>query len=312
MSKLKGYRHRRYAQSFTERFKIERLKHSGGWMLKHSIGDTGQFDGTGCYPFFSCEDWLGLPEDLELLRCEQSVVSLSLVVDPLNRPEDSGNFEFFNHSARAFKKHFLVDIASDPLSSIAKNHQRNAVKALRKMEIVFAHDTTDLGARWIELYGILIKRHKITGIAAFSDNALLRQLSVPGLVAAYAMHEGEMIGICLWMTEGGNAWYHLAAYSDTGYQLGASFAIFYSAIQFFQTQGIQTINLGGGAGVTGKREDGLTRFKRGWSNREEDAYFCSHVVDQALYKTLSARSKVNESEFFPAYRNSDFSFKDFP
>ncbi len=302
MNVSRAYSHKIYALSFEEKFSARALPNAGVWLLERKIENTELFDLISVYPFSLCNNWQAFGDDLDKLRNGDKPVSLAMVIDPLNRPDTVLLQSLFNHTAKPFKQHFLIDFSTDPLASIASHHRRNARKAFKKLEIEFCRQPLEHADDWVRLYGELIRRHDIHGIAAFSDSMLRKQLQTPGLEMARAVHNNRTVGICLWMRDHRHAWYHLAAYSSLGYELGASFAIFHESIRRFERKDVEILNLGGGAGTTAK-EDGLTRFKRGWSNKEDSAWFCGHVLDPGSYDALTERTGTSQSDFFPAYRS---------
>ena len=91
------------------------------------------------------------------------------------------------------------------------------------------------------------------------------ELLAPGIVVLRARHGGETVGANLWYQQGEIAYYHLGAYAVAGYELRASFALFARALELFAERGLAWASLGAGAGGTSNPDDGLTRFKRGWS-----------------------------------------------
>ena len=293
-----GYLHASYAASFDGDCRPLELAVAGGWLVRRPIEGAGLFDATGPYPLFRCRHWPGLEDDLRRLEKERSIVSASLVVDPLSLPEGDLLARIFNHVAFPFKTHYLIDLERP--TRISSNHRRNISKALRSVDVEYCGDPATRQQEWVDLYSRLVERHRITGAAAFSHHTLAAQLRVPGLHLFRAVRRGETVGICLWLREGECCWYHLAAYSDAGYRAGASFALFEHAIGLFRETGARVLNLGGGAGSVAT-EDGLTRFKQGWANLTARAWFCGHVVDRSSYNQLMAETK-SASGLFPPYR----------
>ena len=110
----------------------------------------------------------------------------------------------------------------------------------------------------------------------------------------------------IWYVDREVAYYHLGAYSEDGYKMRASFALFWSAIELFSTRGLRWLNLGAGAGVENSGTDGLTRFKRGWSTGTRTAYFCGRILDQASYASILEAAGAPSTGYFPAYRNGEF------
>src|SRR5262249_35033090 len=137
---------------------------------------------------------------------------------------------------------------------------------------------------WTTLYETLVDRHHIKGIAAFSKESFARQFAVPGLVAFRAQHDGITVGMLLWFEQDNRAYYHLGAYSDTGYDLGASFALFEYSIEYFSQSGMKWLSLGAGAGTAANADSGLSRFKAGWSNGTRTAYLCGRIFDRSKYQ----------------------------
>ena len=159
---------------------------------------------------------------------------------------------------------------------------------------------------WTRLYGNLIERHAIKGLVAFSRNSFAGQFRVPGMVAFRAVSNGETVGMLLWYIQNKIGYYHLGAYSPRGYELGASFALFWVAMRHFAESGLQWLNIGAGAGSQSDGQDGLTRFKRGWSTGVRTAYFCGRILDRQKYQEITQAKQIPATDFFPAYRLGEF------
>jgi hypothetical protein len=200
----------------------------------------------------------------------------------------------------AYKEHFVTDLSA-PLEDVARgNHRRNVRKALDAIEVREATRDANLLDEWQRLYANLVERHSITGIARFSRASFERQMAVPGFVAFAALDGQETCGMTLWYTRGDVAYYHLGAYSDRGYELGASFGLFWTALSQFKSHGIRWAALGAGAGTVAA-ESGLTRFKRAWATHTRPAYFCGRILQPSAYQRL-AGAAATRTGFFPAYR----------
>ena len=298
-----GYRHHAYAASLTEFGTPRWLPAAEGWILERPIRSTGATDAMGCYPLFACGRWDALADDIKDLR--STLVSLLVVCDPFGAHDavrSSGCFDVM----RPFKEHFVVDLSQAPESFASPHHRRNVKKAERQLEMEWCPDPTLHAAEWIALYEGLIARHQITGIARFSPRALTEQLQVPGLVMARAVHRGATAGIVLWYLDGDVAYYHLGAYNDDGYELGAAFLLFDRAIRHFRHQA-RWLSLGAGAGADGHGSDGLTRFKRGWATGTRTAWLGGCVLDRKRYDELAMKTGTESAAYFPAYRAGEFS-----
>jgi hypothetical protein len=90
----------------------------------------------------------------------------------------------------------------------------------------------------------------------------------------------------------------LAAYSDVGYQLKASYALFWHALEWLAER-VSLVSLGGAAGISVETQDGLARFKQGWATETRLAYLCGRVLHPERYAALAPSQPT---DFFPAYR----------
>ena len=300
---MTGYLHEAYAASLAEFGEPRTLPRSGGRVLIRAVPGTPHRDGLGCYPVFACADWEGLEADLEELGSD--LLCVSLVTDPFGA---FGGLEFlrrcFRDVARPFKNHFVVDLARDPGALVAARHRRQVRRGLRAVTVEVSADPLRFADEWLALYTVLVARHRIRGIPAFSPRALVAQLTVPGLTMLRAAHEEVCVGMTLWYTQGEVAYYHLGAYSPAGYGLRASFALFWFALEHFAGRGLRWLSLGAGAGVEGAALDGLSEFKRGWASGTRPVYFCGRIFDRAAYAEMTREGP--DTGYFPAYRRGEF------
>ncbi len=299
---MTGYGSEEYAWSLAEFGRPRRLERSGGWILARAIpGRAEDVDAMGCYPLFACPGWSALAADLAEVR---DLVSLVLVADPFG-PLDPGAF---NRGAVPFKDHHVVELGPAVDRIASAHHRRNARKALDRLTIDRIDDPAGSLDAWHRLYRILVDRHGIRGISAFSRASFARQLAAPGLVAFRADAGGQTVGMLLWFVHGEVAYYHLGAYDEAGYALNASFALFWRAIEWFTARGdVRWLDLGAGAGLgEGGSPGGLDRFKAGWSTGTRPAHLCRHVFRPDRYDALARESGHPGSGYFPAYRAGEF------
>lgn len=297
-----GYLHRGYAHALSEFGTPAFLPNSGGWFLKRHIANSPWVDGMGCYPLFTCQDWSGLKVDL----AELNLVSFAAVLDPFATVDQPFLADCFPDVAFVFKQHFVTDLRQSPKTFVAAHHLRNVKKASAAVSVERCGDPLSSLQDWHRLYSFLIERHGIRGISAFSKTSFAQQLQVPGMIAFQAVRQGEVVGMLLWYVQQGVAYYHLGAYSDQGYELRSSFALFWHAIEYFAANGTRWLCLGAGAGASADATDGLTLFKRGWSTGTRPAYFCGKVFDREKYAALIQARNVPETKYFPAYRKGEF------
>ena len=298
-----GYLHRGYAESFQEQGDALALTHAGGWLLRRPVPGTTHHDAMGPYPLLCCHDWSRLRQDLDTYR--DQLVAFSAVTDPLGELPSAEFKHAFSRFA-PFKEHYIVDLEVPSAQRTHKHHRRNIKRADKHLRIEVVSRPVELLDDWVALYDVLIERHAIRGIPAFSKAIFRRQLAVPGILALRASRETETVGIALWYRSETAAYYHLAAYNEAGYRAGASFALFAEAFDQLQAAGVRWVNLGAGAGTHADGNDGLTRFKAGWATETRPAWFCAEILNPDLYQRLVTERGAAAGDYFPAYRGDDF------
>jgi hypothetical protein len=299
-----GYLHSDYAASLRFFGHPWALKQSGGWLLRRPIEGTAFFDAMGCYPLFTCRNWDDLHRDLSTLPPEW--VSVSVVSDPLAIIKEEQIKKIFPDICYPYKEHLLIDLSQPYRSCIDSHHRRYARWSLKRVKVELCPSPAAHIDTWFRLYSNLSEKHAIRGIAKFSRTSFLQQLSLPGAVLFKADIDKETVGMLFWYHMGDNAYYHLGASNTRGYKERASFALFWESIEHFSRQGLHWLNLGAGAGWRETRQDGLTRFKRGWSNTSRPVYFCGKIINRREYQRLDQRRTLDTSGFFPSYRFSEW------
>ena len=300
---LTGYMHPGYADSLAEFGTPRELPHSGGWLQERKIPGSESRDAMGCYPLFACRDWSGLSMDLDDLQGQ--LVSVALVADPFGTYDKVMLDKCFD-TVIAFKEHFVADLSESAEAIVSRHHRYNARKALGDVSVQVCQEPLELLDEWVSLYRTLTEKHGVSGIRAFSRRAFAKQLEVPGMVALRAERQGAAVAANLFYIQGGTVYDHLTASSPEGYRLRASYALKWCAIQYFMGKA-RWIDWGGGAGAAVDSSDGLTMFKRGWANQTRPAYFCGRILNKMKYSELVKARKLENSHYFPAYRDGEFS-----
>jgi hypothetical protein len=299
---LTGYLHPMYAESFSE-FGLPRLMPgSGGWILERSIPGYEERDAMGCYPIFVCRDWCRLYDDLAGVG--NDLVSLAIVTDPFGSYTLADLQACFT-TVVPFKDHHVIDLSQSSHAQISKHHRYYAKKSLEKVGVETCVIPEQFLDDWVDLYGELIQRHHLKGIQAFSRKAFERQLRVPGLVILRAAYEGKTVGAHLWYLHGDVAYSHLAAFNSTGYELMASYALYWSALDCLAGRA-RWLDLGAGAGTKNDASDGLAQFKRGWAKDTRRVHFCGRILNLERYETIAAENGMSATDYFPAYRAGEF------
>jgi hypothetical protein len=297
-----GYAHRDYAFSLRQFGTPRELMQSKGWVLERAIAGTTLKDAMGSYPLFACLNWSQLQADLKDIH---DLVSLALVTDPFGEYDAAYLRQCFD-MATPYKEHYVIDLEQPIKEYVSPHHARYAKKAMGSVTVAKSDAPQALLDDWSRLYDTLIQRHGIKGISAFSKESFAQQLSTPGIGAFSATCDGEVVGMLLWYTQGQVAYYHLGAYSERGYELRASFALFWFVIEYFAGIGLRWLDLGAGAGVHSDGNDGLSQFKRGWSNAVRQTYFCGRVFNPEAYASVVKERAIPQTSYFPAYRAGEF------
>jgi hypothetical protein len=297
-----GYLHPDYAASFREWGTPRLLRRAGAWALIRDLPGSERADAIGCYPLLACQHWPGLAADLEELG--DRIVAFSAVLDPLAMVSEQDLRAAFPHVLRPFKEHFVIELSrKEPVGS--GDHRRKARRALARVELDLIEEVGPLLDEWMGLYALLIRRHAISGLKAFSYASFAAQLRIPGMHAIRAAIRGKTVGITLWAEHGGNVYYHLGAQNQAGYACAASYAMVDAAVAWFRERGCRMLDLGAGAGLD-RGSEGLTRFKRGWATGTLPARFGGRIQDRATYARLTAASGQTTTPYFPAYRKGEF------
>jgi hypothetical protein len=303
---VQGYGHPSYAASLAQFGTPRRLPQSGGWVLERRIPESQARDAMGCYPLFICQQWRALETDLDPSAGDVGgLVTLSVVTDPFGDYDEELLRRCFRDVVIPFKDHFVVDL-SRPLDEIVSRHHRYyARKALERVTVEHCDTPPRHLDDWVALYDHLIAHHHLTGIKAFSRDAFATQLRIPGLVMFRAMCDDAVVGAHLWYRQGDGAHSHLAAVSERGYEVMASYALHWVALQTF-AENSAWLNLGAGSGLAADGAAGLSAFKRGWATSTRRAYFCGRIFDRAAYDALTAARQAQAMTYFPAYRAGEF------
>jgi len=297
-----GYLSRAYAVSLRHVGEPLELRRAGTWLVQRSIPNSRLFDAMGCYPLLLCRDWPALEHDLEDLS--ELLVSVVAVADPFG---DHGGAaclsKAFPDVVRPLKEHFVVDLSCSPDRFISAHHRYKARRGLAALQVMEIANPLDALEDWSTLYSALSKRHRLAGVTAFPRESFRLQLGIRGLIAWRAEVDGATAGMTLWYRHGERAYFHLGAYNKIGYAQGAAYALFRTAIDSFAAQGVRWLDLGGGAGTSVAEEnDGLVRFKRGWSTGRRTAYLCGRILNRRFYSEICETCRANSNDYFPAYR----------
>jgi hypothetical protein len=298
-----GYLHPDYAASLAEFGRPRELPACGGWLLERSIPGSAAWDAMGCYPIFTCRRWERLPVDLAGLA--GSLVTLVLVTEPFAEVDQAVLESCFDF-VKPFKRHYVADLTAPLDDFVSKHHRYYRKRARCKLDLEVCEEPYRYAREWIGLYDHLVQTHNIRGLKAFSPQSLQRQLHVPGMVLIVGRRGQQVVGAHLVAIDGDVAYSHLAASSSLGYEIGAAYGIYGTTLDYLAARGVKHLDLGGAAGLEDLPTDGLSQFKRGWSNATRLVYLCGRVLDPQEYGRICEHRGIRDTEYFPAYRAGEF------
>ena len=299
---MKGFAHPEYAHSLAEFGVPRELPLCGGWVLERPIPGQPNLDAMGCYPLFFCQDWSRLDPDLAGLSGD--LVSLSLVTDPFGDYDEELLRRCFD-VVIPFKEHFVADLRQPITAIVSAHHRKYARRALRDVTIDICTEPARHLDEWADLYDSLVRRFDVRGIRAFSRKAFFKQLNIPGGVMFRALHQGETIAAHLLYAHDTVCYGHLVGSTSLGQELMASYALYWSEIEYFSAT-VDWLDWGAGAGILNDSTNGLSQFKRGWSTGTRRSYFCGKILDRESYGKVVEASGVAPTNYFPAYRTGEF------
>jgi hypothetical protein len=197
---------------------------------------------------------------------------------------------------RPFKTHYVADRRAG--GDWPSKHHRYKIRKAQRAVQVGRVELARVEADWTRLYAGLSARRGIDGAADFAP-AYFRMLADDASFEAFAARrDGRIVAMAIWFAHDGVAVYHLGASDTDGYAVGASYALFDAAFEYYDFA--ERFDLGGAAGVDPGADDGLARFKQGFANTTATAYVCGAVLDQPAYSQACAGCAP--TGFFPAYR----------
>lgn len=278
-----------FAACFDGLADLENIGDGLGYMRLREIEGTPYKDAITAAPRHSFSDASTLAQTLRA----QKIISATIIPDPL---QDAQNLEENFDTVRPFKTHYVYD-PSLPLE-FHGFHKTNIALAGKKGTVrrIEFHDHLGL---WMQLWETLLERHHIEGLGRFSHSYFERLALVPGLIAYGAFDEsGALVAISLWFEHGDYVVSHLNACAPEGYKIQANYGIYKFMLDDLKDK--RLIDLGGNVGACDDPEDGLSKFKAGFSNTTRQSYICGLICNRAVYDELS--NGRGDETFFPAYR----------
>ncbi len=265
-------------------------------VIKRHITDK-LYDAAGVYPITPLSADADIAGGLSRLR-DAGFVSVVLVLDDFHRPDLEMLKPHFD-VVQNFKQHYLFKPEKGGITY--DSHHKRAVKTALKHVRTDIIPLRECVNDWAGLYDGLIQKLSLQGLHAFPHTHHQILAEMPGIIAIGAWIGEELVSCHLWADDGEFVHSHLVASNDKGYESRAAYAVNDTSIRYFADR--KLLNFGGGAGNSVGDDDGLARFKKGFSNDVAESYICGAVLDKLKYQELvSARNFAVPVTYFPVYR----------
>lgn len=282
-----------------EPFYIEPLS---TWSIIRNTPVKGVCDIMANYPVLPIyNDIASLRDGIEYIKKEiPHAASFTFVSDPFYGIS-SKQLSFYLDYYSPFKTHYFYD---NRLSNkqFTKHHRYEVRRSLDKVNVKI-DGITNRERDLFDIYKFLVSKHKITGILNYDISSFKYMAQVNGFVLFNAYdYNNKIESFHIWAETNDYAYSFLAASTDIGYKLMASYAIYDTAVKHFDNK--KVISFGGGAGLREQVNCGLSRFKEGFSNSYGKSYVCGKILSSELYYELckSVPTKRGGSSYFPLYR----------
>ncbi|MBI9016344.1 MAG: hypothetical protein JEZ07_03680 [Phycisphaerae bacterium] len=297
---LTGYLHADYAMSLREFGQPYQLPRSKGWILRRKIPGTNYFDAMGIYPYFCCQNWDKLKEDLDNLH---DLISIIMIPDPFGDYTESYLKECFSDLAVPYKEHYVADFSKSMGEILSHHHRRDCRVSLRKVDIEIVENPVEHIDTWMNLHNNLVKKHNITGIKAFSRQSFAEQLQLPGTLFLIARHNNIPVGALIAIQYNDILNLHVVGYSAEGYKNLCIYALYYTAYDFSRNK-VKWGNIGGVPGAQPDKVDHYKIFKQGWATETRMAYLCGRIFNKDIYDklTIASGNTPGKTNYFPLYR----------
>ena len=215
---------------------------------------------------------------------------------------------------RQRKEVVWIDLRKDEPTlyrELTKHHRRNLDKA-RRLGVVAEPGPADTAglALFETLYAETMGRVGASARWTFGESYFCEFVGGLGpdrVSLFHAKREDRILASAMVLRGGDTVYYHLSGSCEEGLLLRANYALIYELALWSKRQGCRRLLLGGGA----EPDDGLFRFKAGFSGDRAWFYTANVTYEPRLYRQLCAARdewdrvqgrEPEPSDFFPGYR----------
>lgn len=286
-------------------------------MLRRDLPD-GKFDLVSVYGYTGllCHDNRSMPEVLDQLKpalADIGCVSCFSRMHPIIH-EDIPDHDCLVAAGKTIS---IACLPEDERMLGYRKTTRYEIRKLAKLDSEARFDTSDesFGA-FVEIYYATMRDLDAADSYFFDRDWLRNVLNIPGVQTTIGtvIYEGQIVSAALFTCIQGTAQYFLGGANREFSKLAPQKLLLHRAVDWAIEHGAESLHLGGGRG---SREDGLFRFKSGFSKTVHEFKLMKLICDETVYADLTrthadrlqvSLDTIAESNFFPAYRaviNSD-------
>ena len=206
-------------------------------MLTRPIPGSDRRDALVAYPRLIGRDWVGLVADLAETAALSDVVTVTAVTDALAVVDEEVLRPAFGDLVRVDALHHIADLVTFWPS---RDHRRAVRRALGLVDVEVEDAPTASPAGWVALAGEGLPGAEL----GLGDEALARQLALPGCVGFTAHGEDGPVAASIVYVSGEHAYLHAMAASRAGEELGARYALVQTMVEDMAGRGLRFLDLG--------------------------------------------------------------------
>jgi hypothetical protein len=292
----RAYADPQFGASHSEYGEVIRLARSEAVVLLVPLLTSGRHDAFGPYPLLSTRSPDLLVEDLVQMR-DLGAVTFTAVLDPME-PLVPPDVRWDIH--RPYKTHFLT-VPGAQTAGPSRHHRRELRVAASRVSVSVQSGAEADIDRWFNLWDAVQPTRSVAGMRSGSRHALTEQFGLSGAYAMWATAGGVDVAAQLVLFSATTAYAHLAVSNRLGREARAMYALDAALVEMAMAMGL-TVHWGGAAGPS-DTADGLTAYKRGWSNASRTAWIVGSVLDPDAYLSVGGTLPVDGAAWFPPYRS---------
>lgn len=259
------------------------------------------YDIIGPYPFIIFED---IENELSQInstvkKFKDNAITLSLILLFMDAEKIQKvikmNLDYFSF----FKTYYAVR-HSLPLPILNTNNRRNIMKARKNLMFEFINKKDDI-EEIFEIYRNNVQTKSLDATHTFSLEHFKFIIQFNDTLVSVVKHNNVIVSFYIWVKVGEKLYnHHLSGSTNIGKKNGSSHLCLWESIQYFHKNKTDLL-LGSNSGSTNDPDNGLSRFKKSYSNFEASTYICGIIFNERMYDQLNMG--IDKSlNYFPLHR----------